>query len=391
MKSVLPNNNINDLKIACKKEGVNFNAAYKKFLNEQSFKYILILLLFFAYAGVAPKISADERENEKLLLAIRQQYERLKLSRIEELMDLLEIKPGMTILDLGTGTGQAAYKFAERLKGTGRVFATDILADRIDYVKKEARRRGLHNLYPVLVKREGVDEFYGKQKYDLIMFFYGSLYYEAGIEYFKEMRNFLAENGRLVCVTYQFYSPFSLDDFTDFEGLVKELSGESITSPFYKRLRKLTLESMQKSQGRPEGFLKKALIDDFDGMLTNLYFFRDFLKENLAIKEDVSFLPEERDYVNWFLMYLKDKGVFEKAQQDLAIIEIEMIKMVNKMFFIQRFRKYLSEGGKSPFTCRPAKAKANELENVGYELEKEYKDFIPFVVILIFRASKTQG
>jgi len=52
----------------------------------------------------------------------------------DNVMDLPAIRPGVTILDIGAGTGQFAYEFAGRLKGTGRVFAADINESCIDYI-----------------------------------------------------------------------------------------------------------------------------------------------------------------------------------------------------------------------------------------------------------------
>jgi len=63
---------------------------------------------------------------------------------------------------------------------------------------------------PVLVEEEEVDEFYSKHKYDLI--FLSGVYRELDdlVRYLKKMRNFLAEDGRLVIlanesVCYRFF------------------------------------------------------------------------------------------------------------------------------------------------------------------------------------------
>src|SRR6185295_6636753 len=97
--------------------------------------------------------------------------QRTKLPRIERVFGQLKIEPGMTILDIGAGTGQQAYILAERLKGSGKVYATDIDPLLVDYVNAQAKERGLSNLETAVVSIKGVDPFYAKHRYDLILLY----------------------------------------------------------------------------------------------------------------------------------------------------------------------------------------------------------------------------
>ena len=71
----------------------------------------------------------------------------------------------MNIVDIGAGTGQYSYLFAEGLKGLGMVFATDISQEMIGYMNNQVLARKLTNMRPVLVNPEGMDEFYLKYKF----------------------------------------------------------------------------------------------------------------------------------------------------------------------------------------------------------------------------------
>src|ERR1035437_2232678 len=75
--------------------------------------------------------------------AIKRQEFRNEFTKFEVVADFLNITPGMTILDIGSGPGYASFLFAEKLKGTGAVFATDIRKDFVDHIAMEAKRRGL--------------------------------------------------------------------------------------------------------------------------------------------------------------------------------------------------------------------------------------------------------
>jgi len=325
---------------------------------------------------------------------IARESERTELMGIDKIMDLLKIKTGMTILDIGTGTGQPAFKFAERLKGTGKIFTTDVLKSRIDYVREESSRRGFKNIYPVLVGREGVDEFYNKHKYGLI--FLSHVYHALPdrVNYVKTMRGFLAKNGQLAILLHKNAPLFSSYDIIDFKGLIKELAREPADSPFYKGLRKSTRELIkQKAGSQPEELLKKAIVDDFNSMLLDPNFHNDFFGR-IYFKTTVSFLPEERNFANWLILCLEEEGVFDKAKKDLMPKEIRAINKLNRLFFIQRFRQYLVREGLGFFY--PGSDKhiqtstflvKRELKEAGYKLVNEY-ELLPCYDLLVFADSK---
>src|SRR3990167_2410067 len=49
-----------------------------------------------------------------------------------QLFNILGIKPGMTILDVGAGLGFFTYQFSKEVGSTGRAFATDVSQDAIN-------------------------------------------------------------------------------------------------------------------------------------------------------------------------------------------------------------------------------------------------------------------
>ncbi len=337
---------------------------------------------------VHPKLSPQQLSSK-----IRRESEYVnKRQGTDKLMAMLKINPGMTILDIGTGTGQYAYKFAERLKGTGKVFATDSEIDCINYVTEEAHKRGLRNLYPVLVRRDRIDEFYGEHKYDLITIFhvFESLS-ENRVDYFKKLRDSLTDNGRVVIMFFKDLSLFSLDDFSNFKGLIKELSSEDATSPFYKGLRKTTQELIKENAGHePNELLKQVIVDDFNNMLSDRRFCTNFINDEQVFLRKVSFLPEEIRYVNWLWSFLvKHLLILEKAPEDLPPVAFEKTRSLNKLFIIQQFRQYLHKNGASPFSSERTEIVLTALKAAGYKLESRY-DFMPFDFILIFTADNRE-
>ena len=70
------------------------------------------------------------------------------------------VRPGMTVLDACAAPGGKAAAMAESMGGTGRVYAWDVHAHRVDILSAVARRLGLDNLRPAVrdaaVLREGM-------------------------------------------------------------------------------------------------------------------------------------------------------------------------------------------------------------------------------------------
>ena len=62
-----------------------------------------------------------------------------------KLADVLELKPGMTVADIGAGGGAMTVVLGKWL-GSGRVFATDIGARQLATIREYAKREGLGNV-----------------------------------------------------------------------------------------------------------------------------------------------------------------------------------------------------------------------------------------------------
>lgn len=65
---------------------------------------------------------------------------------IPRLMELLELKPGMTVADVGAGFSAWTTRFARRIGETGRVFATEIGAPQLAALRDNAAKEGLKNV-----------------------------------------------------------------------------------------------------------------------------------------------------------------------------------------------------------------------------------------------------
>lgn len=114
----------------------------------------LLLVLGLLFPGFAqPEPWQNGRQAE---LANPQQAgwfyrpERVESEKPEELLEILGIKKGDTIADIGAGPGFFSLRAAQRVGPTGKVFAVDVQPEMIDGLKRMAAKSGLENIVPVL-------------------------------------------------------------------------------------------------------------------------------------------------------------------------------------------------------------------------------------------------
>jgi len=65
---------------------------------------------------------------------------------VPELAKLFELKPGMTVADVGAGFGAWTVRFSKAVGPSGRVYATDIGAPQLAALRDAVQREGLTNV-----------------------------------------------------------------------------------------------------------------------------------------------------------------------------------------------------------------------------------------------------
>src|SRR5437667_11389692 len=76
--------------------------------------------------------------------------ERIDEERPELVLAALELRPGMTVADIGAGTGYYSWRMAQRVGASGTVYAVDIQPEMIKLLERQVSRRGAANVKPVL-------------------------------------------------------------------------------------------------------------------------------------------------------------------------------------------------------------------------------------------------
>ena len=64
----------------------------------------------------------------------------------DEILEMLAIKPGATVAEIGAGDGAMAVRVAKKLGPDGRVFATEIDPALVEQIREHARKADLNNV-----------------------------------------------------------------------------------------------------------------------------------------------------------------------------------------------------------------------------------------------------
>ena len=82
--------------------------------------------------------------------------EREKEERVTLLLKNMDLKPGMTVADIGAGSGYHAVRMS-KMVGDGKIYAVDVEPKMIDYLDKRIKDEGYKNIKTVLGKEQSVE------------------------------------------------------------------------------------------------------------------------------------------------------------------------------------------------------------------------------------------
>src|SRR5262245_23454473 len=111
------------------------------------------------------------------------------------------VKPGMTIADIGAGTGLFTMLFADAVKPTGKVVAVDSSPAFVEYILSTAKKRRVKNVSAVVAN--GTDVGLPEASVDLAYLSDVYHHFEHPAETLASIRKALKPGGRMVVIDYE--------------------------------------------------------------------------------------------------------------------------------------------------------------------------------------------
>jgi len=124
-----------------------------------------------------------------------------------DILAAMEVRPGMTVADVGAGTGFFTLMLARAVGPTGKVYAVDISQPFLDAIAERARAAGLNNVVTVLSDQRDVKLPAGQ----LDRIYIGDTYhhFEFPVTYSKTIAAALQPQGQLIVVDFKRIPGFS--------------------------------------------------------------------------------------------------------------------------------------------------------------------------------------
>jgi ubiquinone/menaquinone biosynthesis C-methylase UbiE len=136
-------------------------------------------------AAIARGLSATDRDERQ---------------KPRELVAAIGIKPGMTVADVGTGTGYMLPYLSEAVGSGGRVLGEDIFADFLEKAENTAKQRKLANVE--FVKGSETDPTLPENGVDVALALESYHHWDYPEKMLAALHRELREGGRLVIVDY---------------------------------------------------------------------------------------------------------------------------------------------------------------------------------------------
>ncbi len=77
---------------------------------------------------------------------------RAQWEHTDKMLGVLDIKPGQTVADVGSGAGYFTFKFASLVGKDGKVLALDLVKEQLENLKRSATAAGITNIHAVVSK-----------------------------------------------------------------------------------------------------------------------------------------------------------------------------------------------------------------------------------------------
>jgi ubiquinone/menaquinone biosynthesis C-methylase UbiE len=164
------------------------------------------ILIVVAILAVLAGVAWIERDwiVARLYILMLESDDRVESLRIERVIEVLEIGPGVKVADIGAGTGIFARPFAAATGRDGTVYAVDINPQLVDYMQRTAREQGLAGLRTVLAAE---DDPRLPEPVDLVFFCDALHHIEDREVYLGTLRRYLRPGGRLAVIDFEGNSP----------------------------------------------------------------------------------------------------------------------------------------------------------------------------------------
>jgi ubiquinone/menaquinone biosynthesis C-methylase UbiE len=121
-------------------------------------------------------------------------------SKADEILKALNIQPGQTIADIGSGGGFFTFLFSHLVGENGKVSAIDTNQDFLEFINKQASKQGITNVITVHTTEQAIP----LPAHSVDLLFVRGVYHhlQNRSQYFSEAKKLLTSQGRIAIIEF---------------------------------------------------------------------------------------------------------------------------------------------------------------------------------------------
>jgi ubiquinone/menaquinone biosynthesis C-methylase UbiE len=179
---------------------------YKQFL-ARTVNPMLPLLAFSAMACAQQSSMPPKTEDRPLQdrIVSMERAERDAWQKPDGVIKALDLKNHEAVADIGAGTGYFSRRLAQAVAPDGKVYAVDVAADILSYLKERADRENIQNIVTIVSRVE--DPMLPANSVDLAFFCDTTHHIEHRIEFYRKLFPAVKAHGRMAIIDYPPDSP----------------------------------------------------------------------------------------------------------------------------------------------------------------------------------------
>jgi len=136
---------------------------------------------------------------EKYMMKMFNQRADSEKSRPDEILRHLDICSGESIADVGSGGGYFTHRFAEEVGAGGHVYAVDVNAKNLGFIREESKKRGINGQLTLVLAEEGRTNLLDNSV-DLVFSRNAFHHIENPTEYFRKLKKALRPEAKVVII-----------------------------------------------------------------------------------------------------------------------------------------------------------------------------------------------
>jgi len=150
----------------------------------------LLLLIVFILSNFSPALQTEYAEYWEKRANDRQPPAKV--------MDTIGLKPGMVIGEIGAGKGRYTVHLSVRVGEKGKVFANDINANSLSYLRERCRRNDIRNVETVLGEVD--DPLFRKDSLDMAFMVWVYHHLEEPVVLLRNLKPYLKQGATVIIV-----------------------------------------------------------------------------------------------------------------------------------------------------------------------------------------------